>query len=93
LLQIEQTLCQQAVVPEIDAVVAGEETRAAGVTDLIQTCLQLIDAADVQTDPLLAFQFALGNLIVCDKIANTVLTEPLTEGQSDLCNAILAPAK
>jgi hypothetical protein len=93
LLQVEQTLCQQAVVPVIDSIVAGEETRATGVTSLIQACLKLIDAADFQTsDPLLAFQFALGNLLVCDKISNTVLTEPLTEGRSDVCNAILASA-
>jgi hypothetical protein len=91
LLQIQQTLCQQAVIPAVDSVVAGEEKRSDGVTDLIQTCLQLIDSADLQTsDDFQEFQFGLGNILVCNKLSNSVLAEPLTEGQSALCNAILS---
>jgi hypothetical protein len=93
LLQIQQELCRQAVIPQVDAVVAGQETRAAGVTDLVQICLEIIDGAELQediTNPLTTFQLALGNLMVCDKIANTLLTEPLTEGQSPLCDAIVS---
>jgi len=91
LLQIQKTLCRQYIIPQVDSVVAGEEKRSDGVASLIQTCLQLIDQADLRnTDKLKSFQFALGNLLICDKLSNSVLAEPLTEGQSELCNAILS---
>src|SRR5208282_754184 len=89
LFQAAQVFCQQAVYPEIDDIVAGQENRARGVVDLVASCVSMLDSAEIAAgiDPSTAFGLALGNLLVCDKIANTILEK----GGSELCNVILAP--
>jgi hypothetical protein len=96
LQQVEQVLCQQSVIPAVNSVVAGEETRAVGVTDLVQACLQLIGQSEIMSmlstsNPSTVFDLALGNIFACNKIANSVLaSSTLSEGGSVLCNAIEA---
>jgi hypothetical protein len=60
------------------------------VTDLVQACLQLIDGAEPKAAAAeTIFELALGNLVLCDKLANSILTEPLALGHSGICNAIV----
>jgi len=92
LQQVEQTLCQNSVLPAINAVVSGQITRASGVTTLVQACLGLIDSAEPKPQGQSAetvFALALGNIILCDKFANSVLEGPLVAGRSALCNVIV----
>jgi hypothetical protein len=90
LAQVEQKLCQTAVLPAINSVVSGEITRARGVTDLVQACIQLIDGAEPKAGTAQdIFQLALGNIVLCDKLANTILSGPLIAGRSAICNVIV----
>ena len=90
LQQVEQALCQQAVIPAISSVVNGEASRARGVVNLVQACLQLIDGAEPKAAAAgTIFEFALGNIVLCDKLANTILSGPLVQGRSGICNAIV----
>ena len=96
LQQVEQALCQQAILTQVNSVVQADESRAMGVTNLIVACLQLLDNSEVQydvasSDSSVSFNFALGNILACDKIANTVLSLPLKFGDSSLCDAITPP--
>ena len=89
LQNVQQTFCQGSVYPVIDAIVGGQESRARGVVDLVQACLDGIDSSEIQADtagsnPSTAFELALGNLLVCNKIANSILEV----GGSELCNVI-----
>ena len=72
--------------------VAGQVTRAQGVTQLVQACQKLIDAGEpvvgTSSDPLATFQLALGNIVLCDKIANSILSGTLVQGSSALCAAL-----
>ena len=91
--QVGEIFCEQAVYPEIDDIVTGQEDRARGVVDLVAACLEIIDTAEISNntannDPSTAFALAFGNLLVCDKISNTVLEK----GGSELCLAVLVPA-
>jgi hypothetical protein len=73
-------------------VLANQVTRAQGVTQLIGACQKLFDAGEptpgLSTDPFLSFQFALGNILLCDKVSNSILTEPLIQNSSPLCDAL-----
>jgi len=87
-------LCQHDVVPALDAVASKSESRASGVINLVQICLDLLSIAETKAGaaisaPLPPLDLALGNLVACDKIANTVLVGGLTRGESVLCDAIL----
>jgi hypothetical protein len=94
LQQVQQNLCEQFVIPQANAVISGQETRAFGVTELIQACISLIDSAEIAPDvatsnPLTTFELALGNIVACDKLANSLLTTgEFSTGGSILCNAI-----
>lgn len=91
--QVAQTFCGTYVYPVVDNIVSGQETRERGVADLVQYCLDVIDSTEIgdnsaNGNPSTAFGLALGNLLVCDKIANTILEK----GGSELCVFILEPA-
>jgi hypothetical protein len=70
--------------------VSGQITRARGVIDLVQACIRLIDGAEPKSGSAQnIFELALGNIILCDKLANTILSGPLVAGRSAICNAIV----
>lgn len=62
------------------------------MTSLVQSCLQLIDSGEPKvsqgSNAQTVFELALGNLVLCDKLANTFLEGTLTPGRSLLCEAI-----
>ena len=56
----------------------------------MQACLQMIDAAEPKGGMAQQiFEFALGNLVVCDKFSNTVLEGTLVVGRSGICNVVV----
>jgi hypothetical protein len=71
-------------------VVSGQITRARGVTDLVQACVRLIDGAEPKAASAeTIFELALGNIVLCDKLANTILSGVLIAGRSAICNVIV----
>lgn len=78
------------MLPAISSVVSGQVTRARGVVNLVQACLQFIEGAEPKgVAAQTIFEFALGNIVLCDKLANSILSGNLVLGHSGICNAIV----
>jgi hypothetical protein len=97
MLGVEIQLCQQTVLPVIEGVVNGTLTRAEGVFTVVESCVNLTDTTEFTTgisliDFQTTFELALGNALVCDKFSNTVISGDLVEGESFICDALLAGA-
>lgn len=91
--QIEQTLCHQVVIPVVNALVSGKFSREVGVVNLIQACLQIFDGAEANLgSSILAaehFQLSLEKIVLCDKLANSLLSGSLSHDYSNICNVIV----
>jgi len=81
-------LCSE-LVPTLGAVVNGDKDTYVGVADIARQCLQIIGLTNtVVADPAIAFGIALGNTLICNRIADAMFGgSAITVGQ-ELCNIV-----
>lgn len=90
---VAKALCSRFAVPEINSVIANQESRGYGVANLIQNCVKLFNSAESSpgaSNSQVVFNLALGNIVLCDKLANSILEGTLVLGQSEFCNGVLS---